>query len=438
MEKIKTIAKCVLFFIAFVFVGKALRYILVDDTSSYTRITFHEMYEQNNIDILFVGSSHCYRSFIPEILDNNTGGVNTFNAGTSAQALDGSYIIIQEAAKRNDLQHIYLELYFNIGFNSYKDREQLTETYIISDYLPFSMNKVCYLLNASSKEHYINSFIIARRSWEKIWDMEYIRNLINKKQTDIYRKYSYEYVTSDTEWYAGKGFVANNTSIQDWNIFMSAGWERIPFTQITEDWRESLNDIIEFCSKKDIPLTLISAPVSNYYLASTGDYDEYVTLVNEIVRDTNVEYLDFNLCREEYIPNRSELFKDIDHLNYEGAKIFSSVFLDYLNGNVSKEELMYTSYKEKLESLEPTVFGIGYQDESGDNGENIRKCKIISSREGLEYLIQLDCAEGEGVEVQNYSENKEFTILPDDHGVCTIRYRLPGNKGEDFYTQINY
>lgn len=438
MKKVKIIVGCVLFFTAFVFIGEVLQYILVDDTNSYTRITFHEMYDQDNIDILFVGSSHCYRSFIPEILDNNVGGLNTFNAGTSSQALDGSYIIIQEAAKRNDLQRIYLELYFNVGFSSYKDRGQLTQTYIISDYLPFSMNRVCYLLNASQKKHYINSFIIARRSWEKIWDMEYIKNLINKKQTDIYREYGYEYVIGDTEWYAGKGFVANNASIREWNIFMSAGWEKIPFTQITEDWMESLNDIIEFCSKKDIPLTLISAPMSNYYLASAGNYDEYVTLVNEIIKDTNVEYIDFNLCREEYIPNRSELFKDIDHLNYEGAKMFSSVFLDYLNGDVSEKELLYTSYKEKLENLEPTVFGIGYHDESRVNGETVRKCKIISSREGIEYSIQLDYVEGESVAVQNYSGNKEFTILPDDHGVCTIQYRLQENKEEEHVVSIRF
>ena len=151
MKKVKIIVGCVLFFTAFVFIGEVLQYILVDDTNSYTRITFHEMYDQDNIDILFVGSSHCYRSFIPEILDNNVGGLNTVNAGRSSQALDGSYIIIQEAAKRNDLQRIYLELYFNVGFSSYKDRGQLTQTYIISDYLPFSMNKVCYLLNASQK-----------------------------------------------------------------------------------------------------------------------------------------------------------------------------------------------------------------------------------------------------------------------------------------------
>ncbi|MCI8417908.1 MAG: hypothetical protein HFI33_10535 [Lachnospiraceae bacterium] len=74
-------------------------------------------------------------------------------------------------------------------------------------------------------------------------------------------------------------------------------------------------------------------------------------MVNNILKDTNVEYLDFNICKEKYIPNASELFKDVDHLNYEGAQIFSKVFLDYINGVVSKEELFYASFKEKRENL---------------------------------------------------------------------------------------
>ena len=80
-KMLRYVAAVIAFCFLFLLCGKFFRYILVDDTSSYTRITFHEMYEQDNIDILFVGSSHCYRTFIPEILDKKLG-VNTFNVGT--------------------------------------------------------------------------------------------------------------------------------------------------------------------------------------------------------------------------------------------------------------------------------------------------------------------------------------------------------------------
>ena len=100
-KMLRYVAAVIAFCFLFLLCGKFFRYILVDDTSSYTRITFHEMYEQDNIDILFVGSSHCYRTFIPEILDKKLG-VNTFNVGTSAQQMDGSFMVIKEAAKYNN------------------------------------------------------------------------------------------------------------------------------------------------------------------------------------------------------------------------------------------------------------------------------------------------------------------------------------------------
>lgn len=40
-------------------------YLLMDDSQSYTRLTMHELYERadagEEIDTLFLGSSHCYR-----------------------------------------------------------------------------------------------------------------------------------------------------------------------------------------------------------------------------------------------------------------------------------------------------------------------------------------------------------------------------------------
>ena len=78
--------------------------------------------------------------------------------------MDGSFMVIKEAAKYNNIKHIYLEVYYNLAFNAKEDRNLMTQTYIISDYLRPSLDKMIYLLNASSKEHYINSFIPVYRS----------------------------------------------------------------------------------------------------------------------------------------------------------------------------------------------------------------------------------------------------------------------------------
>ena len=437
-KKVKYAVASILFCILLTGCGKFFRYILVDDTASYTRITFHEMYEQENIDVLFVGSSHCYRNFIPEILDEELE-VNTFNGGTALQDLDGSYMVIKEAARHHDIKHIYLELYYLMAFHTYKTRTDMTQTYIISDYLNPSLDKVQYLLNASTKDHYPNSLILARRNWSMLFDADYVKNLIIKKGTDAYKNYEYTYVTGESEWYAGKGYVANKKIIEDWNYFSTKGWSTIDLDNISQDWFYSLEDIITFCDKNGISLTLISAPMSNYMLAGVGNYDEYVKMVQSTIEGTNVNYYDFNLCKEEYFPSTSSLFIDADHLNCYGAETFSYLFADFINGKIGENELFYGSYEEKLRNLQPAVFGISYNDVKNDNEEQIRNCRIVSTgNDGLEYEISLTPTEGEPYKVQDFSDNGLFTIDPDTHGIITIAYRLSSFPDEVWTVSISY
>lgn len=439
MKKIvKFIVGSLMFCILFIACGKFFRYILVDDTTSYTRMTFYEMYEQDNIDVLFAGSSHCYRAFVPQILDSELK-MNTYNVGTSSQHLDGSYMAIQEAVRYNDIKHIYLELYYAIAFTEeYKDRTEMTQTYIISDYLRPSLDKLQYLLNASTNDYYVNSFIPARRNWNNFFDADYVKNLIIKKQSDAYKNYKYTYITGDTEWYAGKGYVANNEVVENWNYFSDSGWDNIDINSISDDWFHSLADIIAFCDKKGISLTLISVPMSNFLLAASENYDDYIKLVRNIIVDTDVDYYDFNLCKEKYFPNTSTLFKDADHVNCNGAEMFSHLFGDFVNGKVSKDELFYDSYEEKLNNLEPTIFGISYHD-NNDSDKIVRECKIVSTcNENLEYKIVLTPNEADSYVLQDFSDNSSFTITPDEHGICTITFRLKDTSNNTQTIDISY
>lgn len=438
IKKIKLLVSIVMFCILFAGCNKFFQYILIDDTASYTRLTFHEMYEQENIDVLFVGSSHCYRSFIPEILDEELG-MNTFNCGTSSQHLDGSYMVIREAARYNDIKHIYLEIYFDAAFAVNKERTDLTQTYIISDYLRPSLDKVQYLLNASTKEYYSNSFLRARRNWNRFFEADYIKDLILKKGTAAYKNYEYTYVSQETEWYAGKGYVANNQTVDNWNYFLDDAWFAADFSNISSDWLHTLEDIIAFCGKKEIALTLVAAPMPNYLLAGIGDYDEYIGIIQDMIAGTDIRFYDFNLCKEEYFPNTSSLFKDKDHLNCYGAETFSRLFADFINGKILEDELFYSSYEEKLGHLSPTVFGVVYHDESDDKGEMTRKCQIVSTgNDSLEYKITLTPQQGEPCKLQGFSDNKLFAVSSEEHGVITITYRW-GNLPEEIQeVQVAY
>lgn len=436
-KNLKLVTACLAFCILFACCGKFFHYILVDDTASYTRITFHEMYGQDNIDILFAGSSHCYRSFVPEILDRNLGA-NTFNAGTSNQKMDGSCMVIKEAAKYHDVKRVYLELFYNAAYGKYKTRDQMTETYIISDYMKPSWQKIKYLLKASSKQHYFNSFLPARRHWTNFFDPDLVKDLILKKQSEAYKNYAYDYVTFEKEQYVGKGYVANQESVKDWNFFSGKGWKKIKPEKFTDDWYGSLDEIMDFCEQKNIALTFIVTPMTDFLLSSLRNYDDYIETVRKIADAREIEFYDFNLCKEDYFPSVSELFKDPDHLNSAGAERFSQLFADFVNGKISEKDLFYPSYAEKLKHQTPAVFGISYHNKE-ESGQTVRKCRIVSNRDsGLEYEIVLAPKNGSPHTLQEFSENRRFQISPDESGVCTISYRPAGSAGEAKKIRVDY
>ena len=63
----------------------AADFLLVDDVHSYSRVMLQELYaDAGNIDTLFLGSSHCYRSVDPAQVDAALG-THSFNAGSSQQ-----------------------------------------------------------------------------------------------------------------------------------------------------------------------------------------------------------------------------------------------------------------------------------------------------------------------------------------------------------------
>ena len=170
--KIKVIFQVVLFLICFLACNSGLTYILNDDAVSYSRVMMHQLYHSpQNIDVLFLGSSHAVRSVMPSVTDKEFGAY-TFNGGSINQFIDGSYYVMREVDEHNDLKKVYLEVYYSIATApEFKERFYLTPVYAISDYMRPSVRKIEYLLNASSEDYWVNSFCIPRRNWEKIFEM---------------------------------------------------------------------------------------------------------------------------------------------------------------------------------------------------------------------------------------------------------------------------
>ena len=411
MVWIKKILQVIGFAAAFVLCGIGLHWLLVDDTQSYTRLMMHEFYDQENIDILFVGSSHCYGAADPSVIDAYFEA-NTFNAGSSLQAQDASFALIREAVEHYQVKHIFLEMYYLMMSNdNYRDREQLTGTYIVSDYMRPSLNKIRFLLEASSPKYYVNSFLPARRNWEKLLHPAEIRELLYKKQTAEYREFQ------PFGGYREKGFVVNQGVIPKGLLLDTAGFDNIHPENASEDWLKTIREIIAYCEKKDVKLTLFSAPMTMFQTVGVENYDDYIALVQSIAAGTKAEYVDFNLCREEFFNQTPDLFSDAGHLNEAGAEAFSHLFGAFFSGQIPAEELFYDSMKDKIAAHGPEIFGLSYL----DSGDGMRKMKIVSSfPAGTLYSVRFSGTDGVVRMLMENSEDLYFEIPQDEHGTLCI------------------
>lgn len=394
-------------------------FILVDNIDVFTRLMIHELYKtEDNIDVLFIGSSHCYRSLNPEITDQYMG-CNTFNAGTSAQGLDGSYALLVEAGKHNDLKQVYLEMYYGVQGIEYKDRTEMTQTYIISDYLRPSMNKISYLLNASEPDYWLNSFILPSRYGNKIFENKYVADNIKNKMSSEYKNYDFgDKSNGSSEYYVGKGFVVNNNVVENNEFYHKEHFETSEI-QLSSDDKNSLNKIVEYCRKRNIELVLFSAPVSDFQLVDGGNYDAYIEQVSDLAAQNHISYYNFNLCKPEYFSYDSDLFMDSDHLNYDGANEFSKLFSEVVLGKIDNGQVFYQSYNEKLKNegnkFLGVVYTITYEDEKirkytiepvyiAENMYDVNVYKKNTESEDYTYLTPEPVEGGIEIEVPRYEE----------------------------------
>lgn len=321
-------------------------YLLVDDTGSYTRLTMHELYEnEENIDTLFLGSSHCFRAYDPELFTELTGKT-AFNLGSSSQHFDTSYYLLREAAKYNDIQTVYLDMHYKFLFVNKKYRD-LVQANIISDYMKPSLNKLEFLTQISEIEHYTNRMLPFRRNWQKIVDIPYIWNVWTKKQSDTYK--NYEPIVNEHEYYVGKGFVYSEEeldveAITWWDKFPSALEEMNGDGEYTNSY---IQKIVEFCQENEIRLIFVTAPSCEQYLEAVEPYDAAYGYIKEMADRYGVPYLDFNLCKKEHLNLSEDYFLDVDHLNGKGATAITELLARLDLGQVSVDEYFNPWYDEE-------------------------------------------------------------------------------------------
>lgn len=114
---------------------------------------------------------------------------------------------------------------------------------------------------------------------------------------------------------AFKGHVPNETGVY----------------KVNEEELAAVYEMIEICHKHDVRPILVTTPFlaeyTDIFRRNAPDFMPFFfNVVDEIVRKTGVEYLDYS--RDERFRYDYTLFIDVDHLNRKGARKFTKILMD--------------------------------------------------------------------------------------------------------------
>lgn len=402
---LKKIIKFIVLFLLLIIVGIVFNHILVDDAEDHFRGKMINFYNQESIDVLFLGSSHVFCGVNTDILEEKWNK-EVYLASTSVQKPDVSYYLLKEAVKKYEPKTVFLDMCYFLyrDVPNKRTANQLKYIYCVSDYMNWSWDKIKFIWDACPLENMIRAYIPAVRYGDNILDFEYLDRVIKSKNNDNYRnpvidKTDKGYRGGEIDGEYTKSGDGNFVSIQDME-----GEPEIGNPPISDYSLKYLNKIIDLCKKENIELIFFTTPMTDFRIGSTENYDSFFNYVTELSCERDIPFWDFNLLNPQYGEFTDEMHSDDHHLNALGAHYFSDILGDYFlkYENEINEDVFCKSVKEKINSEDNRFYGVKLY-------KNKNEYSIVPIQNGDENLKNLNIYHVYVIQEEN-NEKEEILI----------------------------
>lgn len=272
----------------------------------YPSIRWKDFYalEKNSLDIVFLGSSHCYRSFDPALIDAALG-TESFNMGSSSQSAITSYFVFQEILRFQRPKVVVLELYWK----TLHDDNQFTNASYNYEYMQNGPPKRDLFINAFLPYDWLNYVFPSFRYRRNIGNL--VKLLAGEDSEQLFSR--------NDEWYEYRGFVK---STGDFDPDEKNEFENYVFSTSSIGRRNELflSKLVTFAKNNGIQVVGVVAPLPYSSLSHIVNYEEITSFYRDLSNDLGIVVVDYNqINHSENIFKYSD-FKDDDHLNYEGVQ----------------------------------------------------------------------------------------------------------------------
>ena len=301
-----------------------LRYPLVDDTKAQSRVTFHDYYETDPIDILFVGPSHSVH-FIDAVLMTDTLGRSVYNLATTGQLLVETNALIHDAIDNRGIKKIFCEVSVS---RLPRTESEPTAIYIVTDYLKNPWYNAKMIFGETPTDAYLNGLKLRRGMEPLQFYFSKPVQIMKKKQDPDYKNYK------GTKSYRGRG---------QWGIYSinydqagyafnvkTGGINHTKLEDVQDKQMEYLLDIIRYCKEKDVELVLYIPPYSEVYKQVFEQYWEITDMVKDTVAREGATIIDLNLVKDEYLKLDANDFYVHDHANSQAGEEISAFLAQYI------------------------------------------------------------------------------------------------------------
>ena len=272
---------------------------------------FYEM-KKNTVDVLFLGSSHCYCGFSPQEFYNQYG-IRSYNLGSSRQSIWNSYYWLREALKTQSPQVVVMDTYY-VRLSS-GDEPSIQKAL---SYMKWSRNKAAAVKTAVEEfpELDFKSFLLPNVRFHDRWK-------------ELARE---DFVLSDLRWckalkghsplsghYDKTNYKMIGESEADFEAAEKAGIELQPETDDLTEWpeisTEYLEKIVNLCKERGIELILVKTPTVAWTVPHHNSVLKFAEEHDLPFYDFNTYKL-YNEMQYDYVNDNM----DVGHANVWGAE----------------------------------------------------------------------------------------------------------------------
>ena len=354
----RKIVKITSFLIIICLIGKCLYNMFSwKDTTSTNINTWQHYYatENNTMDVIFYGNSHCYCTINPAILWNEYE-IASFDLCASGQNIGSTYYYMKESLKTQKPQVMVVELYSAIAndfgtTNGNIYRNTLTMSQLSENY----NQNIQYAVEFSNEDNSLyNSLLLQIPVIHSRYN--------NMEKTDFVDDYYYSRGYCDGE---------NITPFETPLVVNEE--EQI---DASEEIKEYLDKMLKLADDNDTDIVFFVAP----YCVGTNE-QKIMNGITSYLKDKNVTIWDFNKLYQDINFDYETDMREVSHVNNMGASKVTKWIGDFLNDN-------YKFEKDKTEDCYSNWVIDNMAWEHKIINSELKSCKDIY--EYIDYLVECE------------------------------------------------